>query len=66
MSFTNQQGLIFTFMWAFSEPDDWDYVQSLQSKFTSQGATCYYGELVTDDLIRFERKKNKTTFKKGI
>ena len=60
---TNQQGLIFTFMWAFSEPDDWDYVQALHDKFTSQGATCYYVELVTDEGTRFERNKTALRLK---
>ncbi|GEM05635.1 hypothetical protein HMI01_26230 [Halolactibacillus miurensis] len=60
---TNQKGLIFTFMWAFSEPDDWDYVQTLHDKFTSQGATCYYVELVTDDGTRFERNKTELRLK---
>ena len=60
---TDQQGLIFTFMWAFSEPDDWDYVQALHDKFTSQGATCYYVELVTDERTRFERNKTELRLK---
>lgn len=60
---TNHAGLIFTFVWAFNEQEDWDYVAKLNDQFTQSGATCYYVELVTDDGTRFERNKGAARLK---
>lgn len=44
--------MIFTFVWAFSEQSDWDYVQTLNDIFNNE---LYIVELVTDLNTRLER-----------
>ncbi|WP_440896642.1 shikimate kinase [Amphibacillus sp. Q70] len=48
-------GLIFTYMWAFNEPSDWDYIKNITTQFTESGAEVYYVELVASQKIRLAR-----------
>lgn len=50
-------GLIFTYMWAFDQQSDWDYVQHVREIFEKQGAEIYYVELVASQEIRLQRNK---------
>lgn len=34
---TDQEGMIFTYVWAFSEQDDWNYIDNLCKIFESKG-----------------------------
>jgi len=52
---SNLDGLIFTYVWAFDEKDDWDYVEDLHRLFSLNGAEVYYVELETDIKTRLER-----------
>lgn len=51
---SDQEGLIFTFVWAFDQPDDWDYIKELTDLFESNGGEVYLVELEADVT---ERKK---------
>ncbi|MBP5152225.1 MAG: shikimate kinase [Lachnospiraceae bacterium] len=56
---TEYPGMIFTFMWAFDMPSDWDYLKSVTDKFEATGGTVYYVELVADRAVRLERNKTE-------
>lgn len=45
---SNHYGLIFTFMWAFDQKSDWDYVEHIKDIFkqSNQNVEFYYVELV--------------------
>jgi len=48
-------GMIFTFMWAFDHPEDWDYIDRLVDIFRRKNADIYYVELVAPQEIRLKR-----------
>ena len=48
-------GMIFTFMWALENQDDWDYLDRLVGIFRHNGADIYYVELVASQEIRLQR-----------
>lgn len=56
---TDYDGLIFTFMWAFDMPSDWEYIASVAAKFEATGGQVYYVELVADQAVRIERNKTE-------
>lgn len=51
------EGLIFTFMWALDEKEDWDYIAGVTKIFTDRSADVYYVELAADYGVRMERNK---------
>lgn len=57
------EGLIFTFMWAFDQQSDWDYVEHVTGIFKEQGAEVYYVELVADQEIRLRRNETENRLK---
>jgi hypothetical protein len=54
---SDSPGLIFTYMWAFDQQADWDYVQEVSSLFEEAGAQVFYVELEADYALRLERNK---------
>ena len=52
------KGLIFTYIWAFDEKKDWDYVDKVCDIFESKGGTVYFVELEADTEERIERNKS--------
>lgn len=56
---SDEEGLIFTFMWAFDDQYDWEYIESLDKLFQSRGAEVYYVELEADYGLRIERNKTE-------
>jgi len=60
---SNNEGLIFTYMWAFDQQSDWDYVQHVTDIFEEQGAVVYYVELVAPKEIRLKRNKTENRLK---
>ena len=48
-------GMIFTYMWAFDQKADWDYVEYVKSIFEPYNTEFYYVELVAPREIRLER-----------
>ncbi len=58
---SNNYGLIFTYMWAFDQQEDWDYIKHVTEIFS--GAEIYYVELVASQEIRLERNKTENRLK---
>jgi hypothetical protein len=52
-------GLIFTYVWAFDDPGDLTYVQSLTSIFESGGGRAVFAELQADLETRLARNQSK-------
>lgn len=48
-------GMIFTFMWAFDQQADWDFVEKVSGIFRAQGAEIYFAELVAPLDVRLAR-----------
>lgn len=55
---SDQDGLIFTFVWAFNEKSDWEYIDKVCNVFESNGGTIYFVELEADLDERLKRNKS--------
>ena len=60
---TDNYGMIFTFMWAFDQKDDWDYVVHVKDIFNPYGTEFYYAELVAPQEIRLQRNGTENRLK---
>lgn len=54
---SDSYGMIFTYMWAFDQQADWDYIEHVKSIF--KGAEVYYVELVASQQVRLERNRTE-------
>ena len=52
-------GMIFTYMWAFDQQSDWDYILNVADIFQRQGAEVYWVELVADKAVRLQRNRTE-------
>ena len=52
---SDNYGMIFSFMWAFDDPHDWDYVERVKEIFRPYDTEFYYAELVAPEEIRLQR-----------
>ena len=52
---SDQPGMIFTYMWAFDQQQDWDYMEHVREIFAPYGTEFYYVELVAPQAIRLAR-----------
>ena len=60
---TDNYGLIFTFLWAFDEPRDWEYVEWLSKLYRDAGAQVDYVELVCPQEVRLVRNRTENRLK---
>ena len=51
-------GMIFTYVWAFDQQEDWDYVDEICEIFESKGAEVYFVELEANVEERLNRNKS--------
>ncbi len=56
---SDYEGMIFTYMWAFDMPSDWDYIQEVVGLFEDNGAEIYCVELVASQEIRLQRNRTE-------
>ena len=56
---SDQEGMIFTFMWAFDMPSDREYIMNVAKKFDD----VYCVELVADQSVRLERNRTENRLK---
>jgi len=54
---SDQEGLIFTYVWFFDHPGDWEYLESLVKIFKEKNAEIYYIELEATAEERIRRNK---------
>ena len=60
---TDNYGMIFTFMWAFDMPSDWEYLESVKQIFGLPEEDIYYVELIAPQEIRLERNATDNRLK---
>ena len=61
---SDQQGLIFTYVWAFDESDDCEYIEGLVEKWENNAlGTVYFLELKASDEVKKERNKHPDRLK---
>ncbi len=60
---TNNYGLIFTYMWAFDQQSDWDYIEHVRDIFKKYNADIYYVELVASKEVRLQRNATENRLK---
>jgi hypothetical protein len=58
VSKSDLDGLIFTYVWAFDQQSDWDYVDEVCNIFESRGGDIYFVELEADLEERLDRNKS--------
>lgn len=56
---SNCVGMIFTYMWAFDQQTDWDYIQGVAQLFESRQAQIYCVELIAPQETRLERNNTE-------
>ena len=56
-------GLVFTFMWAFDMPSDWEYLESVKKIFGLPEEDVYYVELIAPQEVRLARNATENRLK---
>jgi shikimate kinase len=56
-------GLIFTYLWAFDQKSDWDYIEQVKEIFRKYNAEFYYVELDAPQEIRLQRNRTENRLK---
>ncbi len=54
---SEQEGMIFTYLWAFDMPSDWEYIAHVTDIFREQNAEIYYVELIASQEVRLQRNE---------
>ena len=60
---SDNEGMIFTYMWAFDARHDWDYVEHVKSIFAPYGTQFYYVELIAPQEVRLARNATQNRLK---
>lgn len=60
---TDNYGLVFTYLWAFDQISDWEYVNNISELFTKRNGEVYYIELVTTQKERLKRNQTQNRLK---
>ena len=61
--YTDNYGMIFTFMFNFDNPFNWEYLECIEEIFGEVNSEIYYVELVASQEIRLERNKTENRLK---
>lgn len=56
---SDMEGMIFTYMWAFNQHSDWEYIRRVANLFEDNGAKIYWVELVAPLEIRLQRNNTE-------
>ena len=56
---SDNYGIIFTYMWAFDQPSDREYILHVADIFKKQGAEIYCVELVAPQEVRLQRNSTE-------
>ena len=60
---SSEYGLVFTFMWAFDMPSDWEYLESVKQIFGLPEEDVYYVELIAPQEVRLARNCTENRLK---
>ncbi len=56
---SDRKGMIFTYMWAFDQQSDWEYVAHVKEIFAPYNTEFYYIELVASKEVRLQRNRTE-------
>lgn len=56
---SDNYGMIFTYIWAFDQQADWDYIEHVKSIFVPYDTEFYCVELIADARIRLARNRTE-------
>lgn len=56
-------GMIFTYLWAFDDRHDWDYIEHVKDIFKPYGTEFYYVELIAPQEVRLARNVTENRLK---
>ena len=56
-------GMIFTYLWAFDDRHDWDYIEHVKDIFKPYGTEVYYVELIAPQEVRLKRNVSENRLK---
>lgn len=57
---SDHYGMIFTYMWAFDQQADWDYIEHVKHIFEPYGTEFYYVELIAPLEVRLQRNREES------
>lgn len=60
---SGQYGMIFTYIWAFDEQSDWDYIDHIKKIFEPYDTEFYCVELVASEETRLARNRTENRLK---
>ena len=60
---SDNYGLVFTFMWAFDMPSDWEYIEKVRHMFDIPDEDVYYVELIAPQEVRLARNGTENRLK---
>ncbi len=60
---SGNKGMIFTYMWAFDQQSDWDYIQGVVRLFEDTGGEVFWVELTAPQEIRLQRNATENRLK---
>ena len=60
---SDNYGMVFTYMWAFDMPSDWDYIERVKQIFSLPDEDIYYVELIAPQEVRLERNATENRLK---
>ena len=60
---SDNYGMVFTFMWAFDMPSDWEYLDSVKEIFGLPEEDIYYVELIAPQEVRLARNATENRLK---
>ena len=63
---SSNYGLIHTYIWAFDQKSDWDYIEHFTNIFRKNGADVYYVELVAPQEVRLLRNATENRLKHKV
>ena len=63
---SNNYGLIHTYVWAFDQKDDWNYVEHFTKIFREKGADVYFVEIVAPLEVRLQRNNSENRLKNKV
>jgi len=61
---SDHYGMVFTFVWAFDEPEDWEKLERVKSIFRPYDTEFYYVELVASQEVRLIRNTTENRLDK--
>lgn len=63
---SDEYGMIYTYMFAFDNPENWKYISEIQDIFRAYNAEIFFIELQADFQVRIERNKTENRIRNKL